>query len=103
MIGRRSKILLDATIGSIAVGLMRAVKRVDRKRAANFAGALLRKTGPLLKEHRIGREQLRAAFPEKSDAEIEKILAGVWDNLGRVAAEFVHLDEFARRSIERAG
>ncbi|MGA8616168.1 MAG: lipid A biosynthesis lauroyl acyltransferase [Xanthobacteraceae bacterium] len=95
MIGRRSKILLDATIGSIAVGLMRTVKRVDRKRAANFAGALLRRAGPLLREHRIGREQLRAAFPEKSDTEIEKILAGVWDNLGRVAAEFVHLDEFA--------
>ncbi len=93
MIGRRSKILLDATTGSIAVGLMRAVRRVDRKRAANFAGALLRKIGPMLKEHRVGREQLRAAFPEKSDAEIEKILAGVWDNLGRVAAEFVHLDE----------
>ena len=93
MIGRRSKKLLDATTGSIAVGLMRAVKLVDRKRAANFTGALLRKVGPLLKEHQIGREQLRAAFPEKSDAEIEKILAGVWDNLGRVAAEFTHLDE----------
>jgi KDO2-lipid IV(A) lauroyltransferase len=93
MIGRRSKILLDATIGSIAVGSLRAIKLVDRKRAANFAGASLRKAGPLFKEHRLGREQLRAAFPEKSDAEIEKILAGVWDNLGRVAAEFTHLDE----------
>jgi Kdo2-lipid IVA lauroyltransferase/acyltransferase len=93
MIGRRSKKLLDAATGSIAVGSMRAIKLVDRKRAANFAGALLRKAGPLFKEHRLGREQLRAAFPEKSDAEIEKILAGVWDNLGRVAAEFVHLEE----------
>jgi KDO2-lipid IV(A) lauroyltransferase len=100
MVGRRSKILLDATIGSIAVGLMRAIKRVDHKRAANFAGALLRKAGPLLKEHRVAREQLRAAFPEKSDAEIEKILAGVWDNLGRVAAEFVHLDEFSTAEAE---
>ena len=54
----------------------------------------MRKTGPLFKEHRLGRENLRAAFPEKSDAEIEKILAGVWDNLGRVAVEFAHLDEF---------
>jgi Kdo2-lipid IVA lauroyltransferase/acyltransferase len=93
MIGRRSKNLLDATIGSIAVSSMRAIKLVDRKRAANFAGSALRKAGPLFKENRIGREQLRAAFPEKPDAEIEKILAGVWDNLGRVAAEFVHLDE----------
>jgi KDO2-lipid IV(A) lauroyltransferase len=100
MKGRRSKILLDATMGSIAVGLMRAIKLVDRKRAANFAGSALRKLGPLLKEHRVGREQLHIAFPEKSDAEIEKILAGVWDNLGRVAAEFVHLDEF---KIEEEG
>ena len=61
---------------------------------ANFAGAFMRKIGPLFKEHRIGREQLRAAFPEKSDAEIEKILGGVWDNLGRIAIEFAHLDEF---------
>ena len=94
MLGRRSKRLLDAATGPVAVGLLRAVKLADRKRAANFAGALMRKVGPLRKEHQIGRDQLRAAFPEKSDAEIEKILAGVWDNLGRVAAEFVHLDEF---------
>jgi KDO2-lipid IV(A) lauroyltransferase len=93
-IARRSKILLDATIGSLAVELLRAIKLADRRRAANFAGALLRKLGPLSKEQRTGRANLRAAFPEKSDAEIEKILAGVWDNLGRVAAEFPHLDEF---------
>jgi Kdo2-lipid IVA lauroyltransferase/acyltransferase len=94
MIGRRPKKLLDATVGAMAVGLLRAVKRMDRRRAANFASAALRKVGPLLPEHRVGRDNLRAAFPEKSEAEIEQILAGVWDNLGRVAAEFVHLDAF---------
>jgi KDO2-lipid IV(A) lauroyltransferase len=93
MLGRRSKFLLDATLGSLAVGLLRAVKLADRRRAANFAGAAMRRVGPRLKEHRIGRDNLRAAFPEKSSAEIEQILAGVWDNLGRVAAEFAHLDE----------
>ena len=35
---------------------------------------------------------LTAAFPEKSPEEIEAILTGVWDNLGRVGAEFAHLD-----------
>ena len=54
----------------------------------------MRKAGPLVPEHRLGRDNLRAAFPEKSAADIEQILAGVWDNLGRVAAEFVHLNEF---------
>ncbi|HEY3031968.1 MAG TPA: lipid A biosynthesis lauroyl acyltransferase, partial [Bradyrhizobium sp.] len=44
------------------------------------------------REQRIGRANLIAAFPEKSPAEIETILAGVWDNLGRIGAEFAHLD-----------
>jgi Kdo2-lipid IVA lauroyltransferase/acyltransferase len=93
MLGRRSKRVLDAVIGPVAVGALRVVKLTDRRRAANFAGGALRRLGPLLPEHRVGREQLRAAFPNKSDAEIGHILGGVWDNLGRVAAEFVHLDE----------
>jgi Kdo2-lipid IVA lauroyltransferase/acyltransferase len=94
MTARRPKILLDAMTGSVAVALLRAGKFMDRRRGANLAGALMRKIGPLRKEHRFGRDNLRAAFPEKSEAEIEHILAGVWDNLGRIAVEFAHLDEF---------
>jgi KDO2-lipid IV(A) lauroyltransferase len=94
MAKRRLTALFDAPIGVAAAGLLRLMKRADRRRSADFAGALFRRIGPLLKEHRIGRDNLRAAFPEKSAAEIEKILAGVWDNLGRVAVEFAHLDEF---------
>lgn len=91
----RFKPLLDAVTGSLTVGLLGAIKHTDRRRMANFAGAFMRKTGPLFKEHRLGRDNLRAAFPEKSDAEIENILGGVWDNLGRIAIEFAHLDEFS--------
>ncbi len=97
----RFKKLLDSAAGALTVGLLSAIKHTDRKRMANFAGALMRRIGPRLKEHRIGREQLRAAFPEKSDAEIEKILAGVWDNLGRIAIEFAHLDEFCVEGFGR--
>ncbi len=46
----------------------------------------------MTREQRIGRANLTAAFPEKSPEEIETILAGVWDNLGRLGAEFAHLD-----------
>jgi KDO2-lipid IV(A) lauroyltransferase len=93
---RGFKAVLDATAGSLTVGLLNAIRHTDRRRMADLAGAFMRKIGPLFKvnEHRIGRAQLRAAFPEKSDAEIEKILGGVWDNLGRIAIEFAHLDEF---------
>jgi KDO2-lipid IV(A) lauroyltransferase len=97
----RFKKLLDSAAGALTVGLLSAIKHTDRKRMANFAGALMRRIGPLLKEQRIGREQLRVAFPEKSDAEIEKILGGVWDNLGRIAIEFAHLDEFCVEGFGR--
>jgi KDO2-lipid IV(A) lauroyltransferase len=46
----------------------------------------------MLREQKIARANLTAAFPEKSPEEIEIILAGVWDNLGRIGAEFAHLD-----------
>src|SRR6201996_607827 len=94
MRARRFKPLLDKVAGALTVGLLAGIKHTDRRRMANFAGGFMRKIGPRFKEHRIGRAQLRAAFPEKSDAEIETILGGVWDNLGRIAIEFGHLDEF---------
>ena len=101
MTERRFKTLLDNVVGALTVGLLGGIKHTDRKRMANFAGALMRKLGPRFKEHRIGREQLHAAFPEKSDAEIERILGGVWDNLGRIAIEFAHLDEFCVEGFGR--
>ena len=103
MAARRLKPLLDAALGALAVGLIGAVHWLDRRHAANLAGAVTRKVGPLLKEHRLGRDNLRAAFPEKSDAEIERILAGIWDNLGRVAVEFAHLDDFTVEGLTTGG
>jgi Kdo2-lipid IVA lauroyltransferase/acyltransferase len=93
--------IADATLGAITAGLLGAVKRVNRRRSANFAGAFMRRVGPLLPEHRIGRDNLRAAYPGKDSAEIERILASVWDNLGRVAVEFAHLDEFSLEGVGR--
>jgi Kdo2-lipid IVA lauroyltransferase/acyltransferase len=94
MSDRPLKTLFDRTVGAITVGLLNGIKHTDRRRTADIAGAFMRRIGPLFPEHRIGREQLRASFPEKPADEIERILGGVWDNLGRIAIEFAHLDEF---------
>jgi KDO2-lipid IV(A) lauroyltransferase len=72
--------------------LFATIRRFDRIWLSNVSAALMRRLGPLLPEHKLGRANLAAAFPEKSAREIEAILAGVWDNLGRVAVEFAHLD-----------
>src|SRR6185295_1547481 len=83
---------LERVLGWLIVGTLGALRRINRKHMANFTGGLMRVVGPWFPEHKVGRENLRAAFPEKSPEEIEKILGGVWDNLGRVAAEFAHID-----------
>jgi Kdo2-lipid IVA lauroyltransferase/acyltransferase len=88
----RLKQAANAVAGWIAALLLAGIHRCDRVAVSNIAGAVMRTVGPWLPEHRTGRDNLRAAFPEKSDAEIETILRGVWDNLGRVAAEIAHLD-----------
>lgn len=86
------KPVTGAILGTIAVGLLRATRYFDPDRTANFFASVARAVGPWLPEHKIGRANLTAAFPEKSPAEIDAILMGVWDNLGRVGAEFAHLD-----------
>ncbi len=60
--------------------------------SSNFGGWVARTIGPRIKVSRRGRANLAAAFPEKSTEEIDAILRGVWDNLGRTAAEYPHLD-----------
>jgi KDO2-lipid IV(A) lauroyltransferase len=89
---RHVKTGIDAALGSLAVAMLRTIRMTNRKHMADFAGRFMRTLGPKLKEHRTGRTNLAAAFPEKSADEIEGILRGVWDNLGRVAAEFAHID-----------
>src|SRR5262245_43166245 len=83
---------VDAVLGRLAVWLLKVIRRPNPNRMADLGGAVLRRVGPWLPEHRTGRANLTAAFPQKSAAEIEEILGGVWDNLGRLGAEYAHLD-----------
>src|SRR6202158_1859169 len=87
-----TKPLGEAAVGAVTIGLLRPPLYCDQSKTANLFGRVTRLIGPLLREQKIGRANLTAAFPEKSPEEIETILAGVWDNLGRVGAEFAHLD-----------
>ncbi len=44
---------------------------------------------------RRARDNLKAAYPEKRDTEIETIIREMWDNLGRVMGEYAHLDKLS--------
>ena len=89
----------NAVAGTLAVGLLKLLRLFPYDKTADGAAWVARKLGPLVREHRIGQAQLKAAFPEKSAAEIDKILAGVWDNLGRLVADFAHLDRLMADAV----
>jgi KDO2-lipid IV(A) lauroyltransferase len=63
--------------------------------ASGFGGFLARLVGPWTGAHKTAARNLRLAFPEKSDAEIAKLLRGMWDNIGRTVAEYPHLTRLA--------
>src|SRR5687768_17101742 len=92
--GLRARLMpaADAALGFVAVGGLKTLRLINRRAMAGFNSGLLRTVGPWLPEHRTARANLTAAFPQKPADEIDNILRGVWDNLGRVAAEFAHID-----------
>jgi KDO2-lipid IV(A) lauroyltransferase len=59
--------------------------------ASAIGGALARTIGPRLGISKRARRNIRRALPELADHEIAKTIAQMWDNLGRVAAEYPHL------------
>jgi KDO2-lipid IV(A) lauroyltransferase len=76
---------------ALVMGVFALTRLMPVEAASWVGGWLARCIGPLLPVSRVGRDNLRHAFPEKSASEIERILRGVWENLGRTAAEYPHL------------
>ncbi len=85
-----SRYLIEAVAVWLAQALFGALP-LDR--ASALGGWLGRALGPRLRRTQVAERNLRRAFPERSPDEIAAIVGAMWDNLGRVAAEFPHLGE----------
>jgi KDO2-lipid IV(A) lauroyltransferase len=59
--------------------------------ASALGAALARLIGPRLGASGRARRNLAAALPELAAPQVERVIGGMWDNLGRVAAEYPHL------------
>ncbi|MDF1793646.1 MAG: lauroyl acyltransferase [Thalassobaculaceae bacterium] len=89
---------LEAAGALAAYGLMRLLP-IDA--ASELGAAVLSRVGPLLRLHKIARANLERAFPDKDHAEIDRILDGMWRNLGRTAGEFAHIRTLLREMDSR--
>lgn len=81
--------------------LLLVVRLLPLTIASWIGGKVLQIAGPFLPAHRTARRNLERAFPEKDGAEIKRILSGMWNNLGRTAAEYPHHDTIKAESSKR--
>jgi Kdo2-lipid IVA lauroyltransferase/acyltransferase len=89
---------LEALGARFLFGLFRLLP-VDA--ASALGGFIARTVGPRLGASKRAIINIRRAMPERSEAEIRRIVRDMWENLGRVVGEYPHLDRF--RVYEKGG
>ena len=99
--GRHWLAAFEAVGGLAIVWMVRLLRYANLERIAALAGWLMRKIGPWLRGHRAALDNLRAAYPEKTAAEIDSILLGMWDNMGRIFVEYSQLSDLYDYNPER--
>lgn len=65
--------------------------------ASNFGGFIGRAIGPRLAASRKALRNIEAALPDLSPAEHKQAVTDMWDNLGRVIAEYPHLEHIGQK------
>ncbi len=79
---------------SAAIGIFRLVP-VDI--ASRVMGTAWRWFAPFNPRHKRALRHLEMALPDLSEQEREQIVRGMWENLGRVAAETFHIDRLMKQ------
>ena len=97
---RRLIWLLEAALAYLLYGFFTMVPVAV---GSALCGRICRWIGPYLGPSTIARTNLHRALPDLTPAQIERIVAEVWDNVGRVAAEFPHIDTLIRHNVEVVG
>jgi KDO2-lipid IV(A) lauroyltransferase len=82
----------DRLFGLLVRAVFSLLRLLGPDKGPRIGAVLARTLGPLTSANRIARENIAGAFPDKSEAERAAILREAWDNLGRVACEYVHMD-----------
>jgi KDO2-lipid IV(A) lauroyltransferase len=81
--------MLEAALFDAVCGLARLFP-IDS--VSDFGGLVFRILGPITSANRVAERNLRIAFPEAGDAEINELLRAQWIELGRSLSEILIID-----------
>ncbi len=68
--------------------------------ASSFLGKTMRLMGPKMGASKKALDHIAQSLPDKNAEHYKAILADMWDNLGRIVAEYPHLETICRKHTE---
>ena len=81
--------------------LMSLIRLTGLELGGRLACFITCRIAPRLRVHKIALANLRAAFPDKNDDEIDQLAMQMWENIGLVIAEYCNLRQLRRESSKR--
>ncbi|AQX28095.1 lipid A biosynthesis acyltransferase [Bartonella sp. JB15] len=77
----------------LLIGFLTILRHLPTNIGFSFFSWLAKTFGPLVPRHKIALANLKAAYPEKTEQELCIIAIEMWENMGRLLAEYVFLDK----------
>ena len=89
---KRIRYLFEYMVFMVFLGAFRVL---PYRVASFFGGFIVENLGFFLKANKVAKQNLDFVFPDMDGSKKRKILAGVWNNLGRNFAEYPHIVSFS--------
>ena len=67
------------------------------KISSSISSFLFFSFGPLFRKKKIIAENIKLAFPDIENKKLEKLIESMWNNYGKIFAEYVFLKKFRKR------
>ena len=80
-------------VAKLVVAIFSVLQKLPADKALEVADRIARRIGPWTGRDRIAMDNLRKAYPEKSETECREIASDMWGNMARLAVEYVFLDQ----------
>ncbi|WP_062230714.1 lipid A biosynthesis lauroyl acyltransferase [Aureimonas sp. N4] len=83
----------DYVAAKLLFAILRVLRLFPAQKGLRAADRLARLIGPITSRHKLALDNLALAYPEKDRAWVEATARANWGQMGRIAAEYVFLDE----------
>ncbi len=75
-------------------------KILGAKLASGLSGKIFEKIGPFFRSKKIIDENIKRAIPNINDEQLNNIKISMWNNYGRVFAEYIFIKDFRKGNLE---